>query len=754
MSQHPFLRQTPVTQPPAAPLNRVALAVAIACSPWGLALAQDASGSAAPGAGKLETVTVTAERRAEKIKDVPIAVSTMGGEKLEVLNSSGEDVRVLSGRVPSLNIESSFGRAFPRFYIRGFGNTDFRLNASQPVSLVFDDVVLENPILKGFPTFDLKNIEVLAGPQGTLFGRNTPAGVVKFDSVAPSRKSDAYVSATVGSFGARTLEAATNIGVSSDWAVRVSGQTQHRDGYVTNTVRPNEKLEGYDDTAVRVQALYAPGGAFSALFNVHGRDLSGTARLFRANIIEKGTNNLVPGFDFKKVSIDGLNQQKLTSSGGSMRLKWALDTVNVYAITGLETVRSKSRGDVDGGYGASFAPPYGPGFIPFPVETADGIRDHHQWTQELRVESRSSGPLKWQAGAYYFSEAYDMDAYAYNSLAPGNPQTGVITTHQSNDAYAAFGSVNYAVSPALTLRAGLRYTHDKKDLSTQDAPGVVASNGLSAGASDGKVNFDLAATYALTKDLSLYSRVATAYRGSSIQPASAFGPLTKAGPETITSYEAGAKADLFDHSARTSVSLFHYDVQNQQLTAVGGASNSTSLVNAKKSMGEGLEVSLDGYVTDNLLITVGASYNLTKIKDSGLTVFGCGACTVTNAPGAVPGTFQINGNPLPNAPKYIANFTARYAIPAAGGEYFVYTDWVYRSEVNFFLYQSTEFTGKAMLQGGLRLGYTWNNGKYEAAVFSRNITNQMRITGAIDFNNLTGFVNEPRTFGLQFKAAL
>ena len=95
----------------------------------------------------LPDVTVTAERRAENIRDVPNSVSTLTGELLDVLNTSGQDIRLLSGRVPSLNIESSFGRAFPRFYIRGYGNTDFRLNASQPVSLVYDDVVQENPCL-------------------------------------------------------------------------------------------------------------------------------------------------------------------------------------------------------------------------------------------------------------------------------------------------------------------------------------------------------------------------------------------------------------------------------------------------------------------------------------------------------------------------------------------------------------------------------------------------------------------------------
>ena len=102
------------------------------------------------------------------------------------------DIRFLNAKIPSLSIESSFGRSFPRFYVRGLGNTDFDLNASQPVSLVVDEVVQENAILKGFPVFDVERVEVLRGPQGTLFGRNTPAGLVKFDTVKPSQEFDGY----------------------------------------------------------------------------------------------------------------------------------------------------------------------------------------------------------------------------------------------------------------------------------------------------------------------------------------------------------------------------------------------------------------------------------------------------------------------------------------------------------------------------------------------------------------------------------
>jgi len=710
-------------------------------------------------AGTLQAVTVTAERRTENIKDVPSSISTLSGEKLDTLNTGGQDIRMLSGRVPSLNIESSFGRAFPRFYIRGYGNTDFRSNASQPVSLIYDDIVQENPILKGFPVFDVNRIEVLAGPQGTLFGRNTPAGVVKIDSVKPSKTTDGYFNASYGTYGTAALESAFNLPLSGAWNARISAQVQHRDNWVTNDKSATKNLEGYDDRALRVQAAYDDGGIFSALIGVHGRDLNGSARLFRANIIQKGTNDLVDGFDPSRIQTDGLNTQTLNNKGASLKLKWSLADVNVYSITGYETVNAYSRGDIDGGYGAAFLPSGGgPGLIPFPSESAAGVRDHQQVTQEVRVESKSKGPLTWQAGAYLFKEKLGFDSYTYNTLG-NNAQSGaVLKSDQTNDTYALFGGVTYAVSDVLKLRGGLRYTQDKKDLATQPLPAgdpnpTNTSKGLGSTSDNSMVNWDIGATYKLDKDSNLFGRIATGFRGASIQPAGPFGPLNQADPETTISYEAGYKADLLNKRARTSISVFHYDVKDQQLTAVGGTSNAVRLLNAKNASGDGIEVNFDAYVTPNFLVTFGGSYNNTQINDASLAVGVCAQCTVLNAKNAA-GQALIDGNPLPNAPKWIANVTARYGIPAAdGAEYFIYTDWAYRSETNFFLYRSAEFTGKDLLEGGLRVGYNWGNGKYEAAIFGRNITNQVRVTGGIDFNNLTGFINDPRTFGVQFKAA-
>ena len=756
--------------------HRLALAIA-ALLPFGTVLAQEAAPAASTQseATTLDAVQVTAQRRVENIQDVPVSISTISSEKLDVLASGGNDVRFLSARVPSLNIESSYGRAFPRFYIRGLGNTDFDLNASQPVSLIYDDVVQESPLLKGFPVFDLERIEVLRGPQGTLFGRNTPAGVVKFESAKPTRELDGYAQLSYGTDDMYNFEGAIGGPLSERWSARVSALYQRKEDWVTNTYEPgpDRGSEGYDETAARVQFLYE-GDAFEALFNLHKRHLNGTARLFRANIIQKGTNNFVPGFDKDKVSIDGENFSELDTWGGSARLSWDLGEHTLYSITGYETAESLNRGDIDGGYGAFFMPESGPGFIPFASESADGLPDHKQITQEFRIESDYQGAFNWQAGLFFYKEDITIDSFNYDSLTAGNPQAGHAIQEQKNDAWAVFASGEYQATDKLKLRGGVRYTQDEKDFSAsvlEGAPfGAPVGGPYTVNTDKDNVSWDLSAVYAASDDINLFARVATGFRAPSVQGrllfASALAPnggVSTADSETVISYEAGIKADLWDKRARLGFTVFRYDVEDQQIIAVGGGSNIATLLNADKTRGQGFELDLEAYVIDNLLVTLGSSYNDTEIKDNSLAIPVCGAsnfaaplCTPTDPTTVTAnGTTvaNINGNPLPQAPKWVHNLTARYSIPMGeGNELYFYTDWAYRSEVNFFLYESVEFTGKSSLEGGLRIGYGWNYGDYEVALFGRNITDQTRIVGGIDFNNLTGFINEPRTVGVEFSA--
>ena len=735
-----------------------ALAAAALLALQGGASAQQATG------GQLQTITVTAERRLENIRDVPSSVSALQGEMLEVLNSSGQDIRQLAGRVPSLNIESSFGRAFPRFYIRGLGNTDFDLNASQPVSLVYDDVVQENPILKGFPVFDMAQIEVLNGPQGTLFGRNSPAGVVKFESVKPGKKFEGYGLIGIGRWSALNLEGAVNVPMSEAFSLRVSAQSQNRSDWVknTNAAGPTQDLEGYHDNALRIQGLLTPTKDLSVLLNLHHRKLDGSARVFRANIIKPGTNELVDGFDETKVSYDGVNSQDLTSTGGSVRVRYSFGEMALTSITGYEKVKSFSRGDIDGGSGAVFLPGGStPGTIPFAAESADGLPKHKQLTQEFRLESTSAGALKWLVGLYYFDEKLGIDSFNYDSLTAGNPQNGYATQDQDNKAYAAFGNINVDVSESVQLRGGLRYTKDKKDYFADRIQAPPFSSTFigrrTANTDVSNTSGDFAATYKLDKNNSLYARVATGFRAPSIQGRLLFGDQLSIGQsEKITSYEVGYKADLLDRRARVAVSAFTYSLKDQQLTVVGGTTNFNTLINVPKTVGSGFEFSGQLAATENLTLGLGGSYNSTKIKAPGQYVAACGQnqCTVTDPTQTVGGVklALIDGNPLPQAPKTTLNGSARWTMPVAGGDLSVLADVTYRSKINFFLYESTEFTGKALTEMGLRVGYSFGNGKYEAAGFVRNLTNQIRVVGGIDFNNLTGFINEPRTFGASFKA--
>ncbi len=710
--------------------------------------ASAASAAAARKSSELEPVYITAERRSENAKDVPVSSTVLRPEQLEVIMTSGQDVRVLAAKVPSLNIESSNGRTFPRFYIRGYGNTDFSTYASQPVSLVYDDVVQESAILKGFPIFDLESIEVLRGPQGSLFGRNTPAGVIKFNSVKPELGvTEGYVNVSTGNYQTSNLDGAVTVPLSSQWAARLSLLGNHRDDWVkVRSAQPGNRyngleIEGYNDRAGRLQLLYKPNGDFNALFNVHSRSLNGSARVFRANIIKPGTNSLVDGFDPKYVSTNGGNEQDFRSTGGSVNLTWNLGSISLYSITGYEKINTYfTRGDIDGGDTITAANK------PFQVETAGGVHDHDQATQEFRVASKYAGPLNYQAGVYFFYEKLGGQSFGFNSAT--GAQTSYSTTKQKNNAGAVFGSLNYDVTSDFKLRGGLRVTYDRKTFDLLD--GFIPQSKTISG---NKVTGDVSGTYKLSSDTNVYARVATGFRGASFGSPTSGQPLTFAVPETNTSYEAGIKTDLLDRAARLNISVFHFDVKNQQLTAVGGSSNVTSLINAKKSTGQGLEADMSAIVTSQFRISAGGSYNKTQIKDPNLRVAACGSgCTVTDP---VSGGFaNINGNPLPQAPKYTANGTARYGIPMGNAdEFYVYGDVSYRSKINFFLYESVEYTGKPLTEVGLKAGYSWSSGKYDGSIFCRNCGNKIVAVGGIDFHNLTGFINDPRTFGVQFRAA-
>lgn len=710
-------------------------------------------------AGLLEEIIVTATRRAENIQDIPMSITALSPDQIDQISAGVGDIRFLSGRVANLGIESSFGRVFPRFYIRGYGNTDFDLNGSQPVSYVVDEIVQENPILKGFPVFDVERIEVLRGPQGTLFGRNTPAGVVKLDSVKPIDTNDGYFRASYGTYNAARIEGAFGTGFGNGWSTRLSVLYMRQDDYVDNGFTGEDNaFEGFKEWAARFQVAYDNGGKFRALFNLHGRDVDGSAILFRANIIQQGTNRLDPdNYDRDTVWLDGQNGQELQASGGFAKLEWDIGDLTLTSITGYESVELFSVGDIDGGYGACFdGVACGPGFVGFTAETADGMPDHSQWTQEFRLTSNNSGRFNWLAGFFYFNEDITIDTINYDTL-DDHSVNGIVLQEQETTAYAFFGSVNFDVTDEFKLGAGIRYSNDEKEYSAErflhpfGAPNI---GPILADPDDSQTTWDLTASYLMNDEINWYARVATGFRAPSIQGRILFGDtVSVAESETSISYEGGVKMTLAGGKARINLNVFSYTVDDAQLTAVGGMANFNQVINADKVKGEGFELDIQARITKNFMFSYSMGYTETEIRDPDLAVAGCGAtpsCTMLDPPGPISGSFLIDGNPLPQSPRITSSLIADWSRTMGSGQVYVSGDWVYRDEIHFVLYDAAEYRGQSLSEIGLRVGFRFGDGHHDLSVFGRNISDRTENIYTIDFVNLTGVVNEPRTFGLEY----
>lgn len=699
------------------------------------ALAQDADEEFA-----LDEIIVTAQRREQSLRDVPISVSTLQGDLINEFAAGGADIRLLSARIPGLNAESSNGRVAPRFYLRGLGNTDFDLIASQPVSIIMDDIVMENVVHKSFPLFDLDRVEVLRGPQGTLFGRNTPAGIIKFDSRKPTQEPEGYFTASLGSFGQKNVEAAFSQGVSDRVSFRISGLFQDRNDYIDNDFLGTEDaLGGFTEKAARAQVLYETDN-FNALAMFQYRDNEGTSALFRANVLDQGSNDLNDNFirDTVFFGDDHNNPQAYENWGGSLRMNYTFgNDITLTSITAFIDASGSSLGDIDGGN-----PVDGPGFIPFQSTTAGSTDNAEQFTQELRLSQQASDDFFWQGGFFYFDSTNVIRTSPFFI-----PDTAA--TH-NNEAWAVFGQAAYDLNDTTTLTVGARYTDDQRDMrSVSGGTGEVFLRDVEAD----RLSWDVAINHLATDDISVYARVASGFRAPTIQgrDIAFFGSPSVATEETILSYEAGFKATLLENRLRWNGAVFYWDVDDLQISAVGGGGNFIELINSDNAVGWGFETELEYLVTEELFLTLGFAYNNTEIKDDDLAVGVCAQCTVLD-PLNADGRALVDGNPLPQAPEWTLNLVAEYAKPVGNdAELFMLTDWAFQGRTNFFLYESVEYTSTGDFEGGLKIGMRWQDGKYEFSFFGRNITNEANIKGGIDFNNLTAFFNEPRVLGAAFR---
>ena len=713
----------------------------------------------------LDTIVVTAQKREENIQKVPISITTFDAEQFRLLTGGAADVKFLSGRVPSLVLESSFGRVAPRFYIRGLGNTDFDLAASQPVSIIMDDVVMENVVLKSLPIFDVERVEVYRGPQGTLFGRNTTAGIVRFDTVKPSEEFER----------SRAPPTAPSARSTFDGAVGGAHRPGHarpapRSSASTATTGSTTRFTG-ENNARRLRRIRRPPAApitpndkLDVLLNVHGCALDGTAAHLPRQRHHAGHATASPATTTQDtVYQDGGNDQDDRRLRRLAQRRLRLRRRQADLDHRLRNDRRFSRGDIDGGFGA-VSPAVRPGLHPVRrPESADGIPDLDQFTQELRLAGKASDTIDWLFGLFYFDESFTAETFSYNSLAPGNPQDGYAFQTQDTTSWAAFTSWDFRPIEHWLFKAGLRYTTEEKDFAAErpDPTFQLPTDGPIQVSTDADlVTWDLSATWEASAQTNFYGRIGTGFRAPSIQGRILFcadfeggnNPATNcvsiADEEEILSTEIGMKTESADRKVRLNLAVYDFKVDGQQIVAVGGQYNTATLLNADTTNGYGFEANLDWAPSQYWLITLGGSYNHTDIDDPNLLVAPCGGgCTVTDP--FVNGLAKVDGNALPNAPEWIFDGIIDFRMPAGDGVFFSSLDWAYQSEKSFFLYESKEFNSDSF-EVGLRAGYTFAEAKYELALFARNLLDEEILQGAIDFDNLTGMTNEPRLIGIEF----
>ena len=345
-----------------------------------------------------------------------------------------------------------------------------------------------------------------------------------------------------------------------------------------------------------------------------------------------------------------------------------------------------------------------------------------------------------------------------------------VRLHDVNTSWSGFGQLSYAVTPALTITAGGRVTEDKKQTTlvkpvlniagTSDefrrlnptAPKFVELK-------DTQPSYDVSVLYKVDADNSVYAKVARGFRGPTIQGRSAVfnTPFTTANSETIMSYEAGAKTRPFANM-RFNAAVFTYRVDDIQLNG-NDANGNGVLFNADHVNAYGVEAELEWRPIRNITFSLGGSALHTEIKDRNVFAQVCQlngvvTCTVQNATkgatifGAPATLAQIDGNPLPNAPKWQLDAAIRYDIPlGTGGNFFVGTDFNVQGYTNLVLYKTAEFYADGNFELGLKAGYSTPDGKYEVAAFARNVTDEKNLKGVIENYNAAIF-NEPRIIGV------
>lgn len=703
----------------------------------------------------LQEIVVTAQRRAQNVQDVPIAISAISGDAL--LQAGIRDPRDLSLLVPNLTFQAGTAATTTALFIRGVGIGDFNSNTTGAVGVYVDDVFLGANAGKLFNVFDSEGIEVLKGPQGTLYGRNTTAGAIRFSSRKPTDELRIDASALYGRFDEVQIEG--GIGgplVADTLKARISGIYNQRDGTTKNRVTGHD-VNDVDMSAVRAIVDFTPTDSLLLRATVHAGWNRGGARQFqhRGQGLDFAGN---PAFSPSGRPLDAFGyadedndiyagdydiegEERVDVFGGSLNAQLTLDSVDLVSITAYEGVDRYTLEDTDAS--------------PNDVITARYIDQPRQFSQELRVQSNTDERLSWILGGFYFDDelktdsSYDILRVLRDPTAPFggfDPVIGIGDLHfpytQKTESFAVFGQSDYKLSERLTATTGLRYSRDRIDLdysSFYDEPGLVFPILDFQGQ---KTFTDVSWRGALSyrsEDVLYYGSVSKGYNSGGFAggASSDIRQLQPFDSEQLIAYEIGLKSELLDRTLRFNLGAFYYDYQDLQVFVfdTSGLIPLQRKLNAGNAEIYGLESDITVRLMDGLDVFLAASLLHTEYTEfTGLA------------------TADYTGNRLVSAPQFAASGGITYTIPLEpAGSIRARLDGSYQSKI--YLTPDNAPSSRVGAYGVLNLRVAWvsDDDRYEVALWGKNITQREYVSFVapiITQDELN--YNDPYTFGLQF----
>jgi iron complex outermembrane receptor protein len=736
---------------------------AIAAPTWAQDQPAEKPVAAAEEPGTVDEVMVTAQRRNERIQDVPAAISAFGA--LEVEKAGVISLEQVAPRVPSFYF-SSFGATRPQLYIRGIGTRSFDPGSESSVGVFVDDVYMGRSSGSFGSLKDIERIEVLRGPQGTLYGRNTIAGAINVITKGPSSDFNAHVEAGVSNYEGYELMGAVGGPITPDANVmfRVAGWTSYREGYATN-LTTGHTFQGVENSGLRARVAFQPTdqfrvdlsaewvhdgdeGAFGGFNQGTGRSFAGAPANPRAVFFAPASRipvlprDLATGFLSQDPTLDRDAQAYI------LRGEYDFDFATFTSISALRKLDVADGRDLEGSS--------------LDVLNQNSEESSEQFTQEFRLTSNRDGALSfggkldWIVGAFYYKDESDRtDSFRVGidsvvRAALGTPAFDVASSDYEIESYAFFGQATWRITDQLEVTLGGRYSHDEKTATqggtTTDASPIIAANFITTNTATYD-SFDprLVVTYKFTPDISIYATYSTGFKSGGFQ----YVPFSKAqadvlfDPEDIETYEVGVKSQFFDRKLTVNAAIFQYDYKDLQVSRIidaGGAPVSL-ISNAAASTIKGFDLEVVARPTPNFEIGLAYGYLDAKYDEY-----------VFNA------TLDFSGTRMVRAPEHTVNVNVEWTVPLGEdrgllfrADYSVLNDFYHEPGEGMNIYGSgiplTVENGYALLD--LRAAYETRDWRLTAYVTNATEEDYRRTINALG-STVVGFAGQPRIFGVKF----